>query len=664
MSDNKIWKVSGKNESSVKSKATPAKYQQNNSDVIVTSSQEIYDSVTYKNIEERDRYNRLLLGKATRAEVGQDEEANNHTARPPSWTQHAAGLNHSFVINALSASQHEVQCLNAYDRGIEALEQSPTPASGTMYYSKHSSLVKQVFKVSASVDLATQLGTVFYPNIGMFVSRSFTIDAPFSIPLTITNKGKIKDIKVWVEVVQSSASNESYPLASIGLALRSPNVKFEHAHPILNEPTHKEITSAADNYLYVRKGQSFYSNSYLLWEGARLYNYAIIDADSMDSTAYPHDHPSWARDRHIRTIFSDSSKRYNPRHLDKLVANNLTIDNLQDNAPCSGATNAAHAAGNDVPWIKDTRLSGSGGSTTYTAAGSPPAGWLTHPNGGADEGEFVTTGGSWGPNDIRPVYPLLDNIIAMKSPLVSSENYWVYGNEYSDFVGNSNYLSRKGYRQGLHGTEMNGTWELLVACGRSVSYESPNVYFRQFRLEITLEQNEKLRVNRKYKKNSVKPGLTAKHHISGTGAHHITVDTATADYFPTTIYTVVDDQPNTTFGITDNTGALTNFAVFTRITGALADTYAATTRAHARYAFLNNEFGTPYIPLSSGSGLPAESEITAVKTDRTTIPLVADILSPKTNFGRGQTMSSIKTFTRPSRTTRDKMLEITSGSAP
>src|SRR5205085_1403595 len=68
------------------------------------------------------------------------------------------------------------------------------------------------------------------------------------------------------------------------------------------------------------------------------------------------------------------------------------------------------------------------------------------------------------------------------------------------------------------------------------------------------------------------------------------------------VLVAVPEEYGRTVGITDNTGSFTDFAVFSRITGTLQAFLTSSGHESMRRAYLRNEFGTPFIPLSSGSG--------------------------------------------------------------
>jgi hypothetical protein len=93
-----------------------------------------------------------------------------------------------------------------------------------------------------------------------------------------------------------------------------------------------------------------------------------------------------------------------------------------------------------------------------------------------------------------------------------------------------------------------------------------------------------------------------------------------------------------TVGITDSTSSSDNFAVFTRITGTLADRLSGSANLHTFYKFLNNPFGTPYIPLSSGSGENSFLEILNDVDSNNRI--ISEIFRPQALVGSSYTLRS------------------------
>lgn len=585
-------------------------------DYIRTSSTDIEGDLNVRRSFERNLYDKLLLGQALRVDVGQDIVATNPTARPPSWTQHHAGINHSFVMTILSSSQHAKTNLNTFKSGTEPLEVSAVPASGNVYYTKQSRFVKRMYKLSASADLGT-----YVPASGVYLGTgAFVHDFVLNVP----DRGKIRDIKVWVEMAHVSASQTSAfdftpdtdatigPLSMTAISLISPNVHFYSAHPILNDG---RMRDSINQSAFTKVGPGVIpphaASSYLLWEGSVFFAADILTNDYRKF-------PTWNRDRHMRTIFSDNAVAYNPRHLEKVILHGGDVNSLFDNAPNDSflGFGSGLALGCDVPWMTDVRLI----PGPHTSAGSPPAGWLTGPAGTNAAGEYATTGSNYGPEKIKPMYPLLDDIIAVKRTVTGDNDYIGIGT-----IGDGYpfYKSWIGFRPGLRGTEVQGDWRLRIAMtGSGTNQITPQgAYFRQFRLEFILDvhEDDAFYTKRRFPRKSnigIKQGSRKLYAtISGTSGVP-TVSVPPADYYPNLIYYVSKDEPWRTVGITDNSASFSDTAVFTRLTGALADVYATSGHAAARIAYLSNEFGTPFIPLSSGSGTPVVAqELISVDTE-------------------------------------------------
>lgn len=577
-------------------------------------------------------------------------------ATPPSWTQRGVGLGHSAVLSTLSSSQHEVSRLNAYASGTPGLESSPVPASGTSFYSKSQKLVYSVYKLSASADIPFNpiiperfpstaengVARPFYVAVsGNYRNNSYFNPAVFEIE--VPEYGKIRDIRVWVELIHdirggtgaltsSAGATAAYTqqgLQSLQIALRSPNVRFSNAHPLWNSKSVQSFLKNPDNSITGSSNQygSLYQstpellrNSYLLWAGHSVEQDLGVSLGAQTGAFYA----EWDTDIDMRTVFWDGSTLDNPRHIGRLYLqpndNNpgvsqgtiLTLTGSSPNAQANilgGYGLTPHVTGNNFPWMLDTRI-GQGNFAGRTQTGitaavgnSPPLGWLNGPGGTAAAGEFPTTGSQIGPANIQPMYPLLDDIFVKKiydqPPSVA--------NVFSLPAGRAQIV---GFRPGLRGTEVHGKWQLLLGMRADfnpltgmIAAPRNGVWFRQFRIEFILDKGqEPVSFNpasaRKFKKSSYVPqkdGLRRIEIVSGSSEWDIGINY---------IYTAQYPDYGRTIGITSDTGSAPDFAVFTRVTGALGDMLTGSAFAGARYSFLNNEFGTPYIPISSGSGVP------------------------------------------------------------
>jgi hypothetical protein len=564
----------------------------------------------------------------------------------PSWTNDHLGQNAAFVIPTLSSSDHEVRVLNAFRSGTYALEDTAVPASATMYYSKKSTYRHVTVKLTASVinvynptPSADGLWrpTHFHAGKGIPISRVTSSNSDTGLPISVSSysrtpcvidvpvsySGKIADIKVWVEVCQVSGANlfnGLYHLGNLGIALRSPNVKWGHAHPIRNDPELKRVfASDPASFSYFGQGSNnaglfgpnsiydFYRDTFLIWEGTSLWE----RGPGLVSSLYPYatvmcHYPGFQLDRGMRTVFADSAPIKNPRH----------NYGAGTSASYVGAPNSYfgfnNAWGFDVPWTSETEYSG---SNTYALAGSPPRGWLTGPGGTNGDNEWPTTGSNYGADYIRPQYPLLDPIYQRK----------VYGDEFAMYVPDDPTIVEPifrpeqwtGYRPGLRGTEASGTWQLVLIDGRSsgIIDTSPS-YFRQVRLEFTLYSGSDMDIPRR-SETKQRPWSRKNEQLlfrmSGTDAVIHVVGarpSGSREAFVSETYLFFDNEDKTseigrTFGVSYLTGSIENSdaALFYRLTGTLADLSGGMPGW-----LLNNEFGMPMIPLSSASLVEPSSE--------------------------------------------------------
>jgi hypothetical protein len=618
------------------------------------------------------------------------------TATPPSWTQRNIGLGHEFVTPVLSSSHHEVSRLNAFLSGYLPLEDSPVPASGATYYSKSQRLVHRVYKLSASVDLPVTPAdieqfpfdqeiilprAVFDSVSGSYRAYSYFNPAVFEID--VTDYGRIRDIRVWVEFIHdvrggtgSIGTSPAYTkqgLQNVQVALRSPNVSFRSAHPFWNDPQtfaskfrpFSNLTGSANQFGDQRYHviPELLRGSYLLWAGHKL------DGDDLEDTHayYDSSYVSWNTDIDMRTVFWDASSQFNLRHLDSLFPNSTDISPgnpgpsgsavlvlsgvLSGGAPNNKAFSIAatslfadnpSARGQSVPWMIDSRIqtgsdvagkkSGlrSGEVLTNVLGLSPPVGWLTGPSGTAGVGEFLTSGSNLGPDTIRPVYPLIDDVFVEKKYDETPDS----GNESS--VIPRTHGRMVGFRPGLRGTEIHGKWQLLIGMGAEFdpvigmnAHPRSGIWFRQFRLEFIVDVGPEPvsfypSKQQRFLKSSYVPRRPGKRRIqiiSGSSSWDIGVNY---------VQTEVKQEYGRTAGITDLTGSsLDSFAVFSRLTGTLSDVLTGSQFAHTRYVYLNNEFGTPFIPISSGSGFAPSFDTFTVEEAVAAREIINEVLVPK-----------------------------------
>jgi hypothetical protein len=177
----------------------------------------------------------------------------------------------------------------------------------------------------------------------------------------------------------------------------------------------------------------------------------------------------------------------------------------------------------------------------------------------------------------------------------------------------------------------------LDVLGNMVGNPRAGYWFRQFRLEFILDQgvesvgfypSKTQRFNRPTYV-PVRDGKRRVQVLSGSAAWDIGTNY---------VFTQQDPSYGRFIGIMDNTGSSADFAVFTRLTGVLADQLAVSSSlpspsgtAHALYAYLHNEYGTPFIPISSGSSLAPAFQFFEQPADSVPVKQVVNaVINPKT----------------------------------
>ena len=387
----------------------------------------------------------------------------------------------------------------------------------------------------------------------------------------------------------------------------------------------------------------------------------------------------------MRTVFADSSRVQNPRHLQALYPQQTATspglsgqatERLNDGhsypSPLSSSIakfnypwfepaffQDAWLTGANFPWMLDPRVPpgnfrGRNFSATASLGSSPPAGWLTGPAQTANTNEFTTTGSQIGPADIRPVYPLLDDVYVER--VVPSTG--TTGLE-SQLAGDRKIV---GFRPGLRGTEVHGIWKLMIGNTADVNgaavtgSERGGFWFRQFRLEFTIDTGRETRGTfpsrkRLYDRGAYVPKNSSNRTvslISGSSAWDIGLNR---------VYTSQAEEYGRSLGITSNTGS-TDFAVYSQLTGAFVTALGASGKLESvRASFLSNEFGTPYLPVTSGSGeTPSFDALTSV--DAVDSRQVYDeILSPTTLVPRDNTLRAFMARSRAAMSTRDSLVQ-------
>lgn len=608
---------------------------------LVSSSLDVAGNLNFRRLKEKRRYNDWLRGDALRVDLGHDQDDGNTYSTPPEWVQTRNGVNHAFVIRPLSASSYEEVNLNTYKRSTTQLEQTAVPVSVDDYYTKEAYTTK-VYALTASADLSGS-----HPFVGQLVPEYGNMcrnaDTGLEFKVNVPDHGTIVNIRVWVEIASDISTPTSFQgpragLADYNMALRSPNVSGFMSQPWMNNTQFVTLEDRKKGLYHT----DFFKDSFLLMHN--------------DGNFY-----SWAYDYNIRTIFDDGARARNPRHLGILFASGS--DSKQDyllgkDSPSNKfssslglgfggpAAPGGPASGGFVSWIADKRIVNTAPEHASGSA-TPPAGWLSGPGLVNGVNEYPTSGSSWGPNTIKPIYPLLDDVKET--------------NRVREFNEAGTEITITGVRPGLRGTEIHGDWSLIINSFADDSISS-YLFFRQFRLEITYKTGRAALRDRFGNRRPVfgQPGEDRlRSRVSAsfqenvqTYAHtKLGFDQPEASPIPSEVFYVTENQRSMTVGITADTGSSPNYAVFTRVTGTLADRLTASLGFHND--FLNNEFGTPYIPISSGSGeTPSFYDVTDTAENKR---IIADTLNPEPIISKATTSRSALTQFDTTKTTRDLM---------
>jgi hypothetical protein len=370
----------------------------------------------------------------------------------------------------------------------------------------------------------------------------------------------------------------------------------------------------------------------------------------------------------MRTVFSDSSRIPNPRNLSLLYGSakdddpgvsefptELVYKSLYA-SPQSGALAYSNVdnpvrdqihwlTGSNVPWMSDRRLpQGRFGGLLFASDVAPPE-W---------SGSFGTTIGA---ADIQPVYPLLEDIFVQKAydePLSGSLLDSTSPKGLGQFHLPANRSKIIGYRPGLRGSEVHGKWQLLI--GNTADFDGSvgmtgsvrgGFWFRQFRLEFILDQKYGITEpfpsrSRKFDKSYYVPQRPGKRRIgilSGSSAWDIGVNY---------VYANQPEEYGRSVGITDHTGSANDsFSVYTKLSDSAMESLESSSD------YLNNEFGTPLVPLVLGSA-------SFIPESQHTHQITAAILNPKTLIPPANNLKSILARSGYIKTTRDRISEIVS----
>lgn len=657
---------------------------------LITSSLTLEGAVSMGRGYERRKLNQTVLGTGpwhidqppfpSKAVIDRFPTASFES---PSWTRKSLGVNHGFVISNLTSSNFQEHVLNLFRSGTETLEASAAPASTPTYFSKERRFQTIVVKKTASLDdtvlrSGSWVSTGFFPGTGSIMTSvtggpDFTLStgtptetnpnthAPMSILIPVNASGRLVDIKIWLEWITVSGTGGDGALETFGAAIRAPNLSWGNAHPIRNDPQLKRIYTSNFNDYNISGDpnvardflgsdgtiNSFYRDTFILWEGVKVFNPSFGPLNNFFGRTVPGMYPTWAADGGMRVVFTDNAGCPNPRHLlGKPPVLNYT------GSP-SSAVGFTTAFGAQVPWTSDQTIPG---SAVYKAPGSPPRGWLTGIGGKAAENEWPTTGVNYGTSEIKPLYPLLDPIFQTK--VQTFEVPPVTGTLISD----PNVISLfrpdlwRGVRPGLRGTEISGSWELLISM-----FQCQQSYFRQVRLEITYETPSYSRPavrSNSHRPQARKPGSYMASRISGSDGQIVGVlsadNRAGWDCFISENFATVseDNAIGRTFGVNPLSGNfVTDGALAYRLSGALADLTGQT----PGWLF-SGPGGMPMIPESSASLVPQVAQA-VVATSFTKFIL------PQRDLDSTQRLENVASDTNPALKLRDLAASFVSSSA-
>lgn len=658
------------------------------SPVVSSSSFDLQGAISTGRLYERRKLDAKLLGRS-RASVGTVPfpsvtviDVNpTGTFTIPSWTHASIGTNQAFVIGSLSSSNYDSIVLNTFVSGTESLESSAVPATAQLHFTKSQRFQKLIVKKTASFfdtvipTSGVIVPTTFLPGTGTLINTvtgtniAQTISFyrfPATVQIPVSQSGYLTDLKVWVELVHmSGVVSSSYPLGNLSIAIRHPTLRWGHAYPIRNDPalvrvynSDTAVFTGDQNFFRDRYSPpgNFFHSTFILWEGPPTltgrgpYDLEAQTNGGFDDVRYP----VWQRDRSMRTIFTDGATVPNPRH--HYVRGFVSGNNV--GAPNSAILATGSAFGFDVPWTSDKTVFP--GTESYQAPGSPPPGWLTGPGGIAAVNEWPTTGSNYGTNQIRPFLPLLDPIFARKR--ITDELPTVGLNlTSSDAIFTPNAWS--GFRPGLRGTQISGTWEILFT-QNNLSLVPVSAAFRQVRLEFTYETSPSFlrpRISRRFSPRLSGPRYLFS--ISGSddsnnvfGISFPGKGSASWDWYVTDIFTADDNhgEIGRSFGISLNpagTAQVNSPALTYRLSGALADIVGSTP------SWLLDRFtGMPAIPESSATMVPRVSEPVSL------VPFTQFLL-PRSSLDSPQLLKTVAQATNPPQTLRDLASAFTASAA-
>jgi hypothetical protein len=276
----------------------------------------------------------------------------------------------------------------------------------------------------------------------------------------------------------------------------------------------------------------------------------------------------------------------------------------------------------------------------------------------AGPGEFNTYGAQLGPATIRPVFPMMDDVYAFKLSDQPAGVYTLYG---VSFALAPNRPQMVGYRPGLRGTEVSGSWEFMFGVAATHSFDpvlgytanrTRAVWVRQVRLETVVDRSSSI-----FFQNPQRARLFGRSALvpAADGPHLKSIQSGSAawDIGLISYQTIQNPEYGRTVSITsDSSAPADSYAVQVFITGDLYLALSASgvvdvNNPQPPWLLGGNSFGTPYIPDSSmslGTGTAEQVDAAAAQQIfdktvgiQTTLPGANDMTSFLNRQGYTQT---------------------------
>jgi len=290
---------------------------------------------------------------------------------------------------------------------------------------------------------------------------------------------------------------------------------------------------------------------------------------------------------------------------------------------------------------------------------------LNGPGGTAAVNEWPTTGVNYGASTLRPLYPFLDGIY-QKAEEANPDWENVHNNFQLPYP-YPEYATWRGFRPGLRGTEMSGTWTLMFARPLSGTdqgsgpNQSPWAFVRQARLEFVYD--ERKGISTTYRPQVFSKGRTARSPgdrllflIEGSDFHNLTGSPVEPSQGAFVHGTYVSDPPqggvDRSFGLALGSGSVdATVALVWSLSGTLADASGS-----APAWLTANRYGMPAIPASTWSQVPPSPQPIISASGA-----LATIFPPKTLDGARRLADSIRTV-NPSQTLNQLASRLSTGS--